>query len=186
MADTATKSKLGGRVAERIGEKTHGGLVVDGLCRYGTGALSFTAEPGTFTAITGRSGAGKSTIVGCIAGFDKPDEGRVLLDGVNVHEMSRARLERSVGWVGAVIPDPRRARRSIPRLVVGDDPEAPFVVEHEAAVNVLTFLRQTPLDERCAPLLAAIRILCDQRAVVVVATGHRTLLAASDRVVTLP
>ena len=42
--------------------------------------VSFTAEPGV-TALLGASGSGKSMTLRCIAGVEKPDEGRIVLDG---------------------------------------------------------------------------------------------------------
>ncbi|MFJ9694560.1 ABC transporter ATP-binding protein [Kitasatospora sp. NPDC101183] len=47
---------------------------------------------GSFTAIMGPSGSGKSTLLQCAAGLDRVDEGRVLLDGVPVHELSERAL----------------------------------------------------------------------------------------------
>ncbi|MFI6155320.1 ABC transporter ATP-binding protein [Kitasatospora sp. NPDC051170] len=49
-------------------------------------------EAGTFTAIMGPSGSGKSTLLQCAAGLDRVDEGRVLLDGAPVHELSERAL----------------------------------------------------------------------------------------------
>ncbi|MGJ3231107.1 MAG: heme ABC transporter ATP-binding protein [Oceanicaulis sp.] len=43
-------------------------------------AVSFTAEPGAFTAICGPNGAGKSTALNLISGAMKPDSGAVLID----------------------------------------------------------------------------------------------------------
>jgi ABC transporter len=174
-------------VRDTPGKASPSGLVVDSVSRWGVGPVSFTAAPGTFVAITGRHGAGKSSIIGVVAGFDKPDGGRVLLDGDNVHTMPRERLESRVGWLGGVIPKPGRARRTIPALVVGDDPEAPIVIEQE----FITFAAYGPtaeerrLNERLVPLLATIRFLCDQGAIVVVGTRHRVLVRAADRVVRL-
>ncbi|MGV0624784.1 ABC transporter ATP-binding protein [Mycolicibacter minnesotensis] len=45
--------------------------------------LSFTLTPGSTTAIVGPSGSGKSTILALIAGLAQPDQGRVLIDGVD-------------------------------------------------------------------------------------------------------
>jgi len=43
--------------------------------------ISFTAKPDTVTALVGPSGAGKSTIIGLIAAFYTPTQGRVIVDG---------------------------------------------------------------------------------------------------------
>lgn len=44
-------------------------------------ACSFTAEPNRFTVMIGPSGAGKTTLVQLIAGFEKPDRGDILVGG---------------------------------------------------------------------------------------------------------
>jgi ABC-type multidrug transport system fused ATPase/permease subunit len=46
--------------------------------------VSFTSDPGTVTALVGPSGAGKSTIIGLIAAFYVPLNGRVLVDGIDL------------------------------------------------------------------------------------------------------
>ena len=48
--------------------------------------ISFTAENGKKTAIIGRSGSGKSTVLNLIERFYRPDEGRILLDGTDIGE----------------------------------------------------------------------------------------------------
>lgn len=161
-------------------------LAVDAVCRRGVGPVSFRAARGTSVAITGPGLSGKSTVVGVLAGFDRPDSGRVVLHDEDVAAMPRDQLERRVGWLGAVIPRPGRRKRPLPALIVGDDPEAPFVVERESAANVFAALaEQQRLDRRLVSLLTAIRIMRDAGSIVVVATTHRTLLAAADQVVRL-
>jgi ABC-type multidrug transport system fused ATPase/permease subunit len=49
--------------------------------------LSFRMEPGRLTALTGCSGAGKSTAVRLVARLVDPDEGRVLLDGIDLRDL---------------------------------------------------------------------------------------------------
>ena len=66
---------------------------------YRTGAESVDAlksvdlhvASGEFVAVMGASGSGKTTMLNCLSGLDDIDEGAVLIDGENIHEMSDAR-----------------------------------------------------------------------------------------------
>ncbi|MEV4440246.1 ABC transporter ATP-binding protein [Streptomyces sp. NPDC049577] len=49
-------------------------------------------ERTTFTAIMGPSGSGKSTLLQCAAGLDRPDAGRVVVDGVELGPLSEKQL----------------------------------------------------------------------------------------------
>ena len=44
-------------------------------------------ERGKFTAIVGRSGSGKSTLLHLIGGIDRPDSGRVIIDGEDIYAL---------------------------------------------------------------------------------------------------
>ncbi|GLY15130.1 ATP-binding cassette domain-containing protein [Kineosporia rhizophila] len=44
--------------------------------------VDLKAEPGTLVALTGHSGSGKSTLCHLVAGFERPEQGTVTLDGV--------------------------------------------------------------------------------------------------------
>jgi ATP-binding cassette subfamily B protein len=61
--------------------------------------VSFTAPPGSVTAIVGRTGAGKTTIVNMLARFYEVSTGSVLVDGVDVRSYRRASLRRAFGVV---------------------------------------------------------------------------------------
>ena len=61
--------------------------------------ISFSASPGEVTAIIGGTGAGKSTLVSLIPRFYDIDSGSVLVDGVDVREMSQEHLRAKIGFV---------------------------------------------------------------------------------------
>jgi subfamily B ATP-binding cassette protein MsbA len=64
--------------------------------------VSFRSSPGTVTALVGPSGSGKSTIIGLVAAFHVPSEGRVLVDGV---DLATVRLESYRTQLGVVLQD---------------------------------------------------------------------------------
>jgi subfamily B ATP-binding cassette protein MsbA len=61
--------------------------------------FSFTAEPGSVTALVGSSGSGKSTTIGLIAAFAKPQSGRVLVDGVDLATVTLSSYRAQLGVV---------------------------------------------------------------------------------------
>ncbi|MEE6139816.1 ATP-binding cassette domain-containing protein [Mycobacterium sp. 050128] len=60
--------------------------------------ISFTARPGTLTAVIGPSGAGKSTLARVITGAARPSNGTVSLDGRDLHAAS-ASVRHRIGLV---------------------------------------------------------------------------------------
>ena len=61
--------------------------------------ISFEAEPGTVIALVGSSGSGKTTLAGLAATFLEPDQGRVLVDGVDLREVVLASYREQLGLV---------------------------------------------------------------------------------------
>src|SRR5690625_313180 len=61
--------------------------------------LSFTAEPGQTVAIVGPTGAGKTTLVNLIMRFYELDGGQILIDGVDITQLSREELRSRIGMV---------------------------------------------------------------------------------------
>ena len=65
--------------------------------------LDFTLAAGECAAVTGESGSGKSTLLNMLAGLERPDSGRIVLDGVDLSgldddALTRLRRER-IGFV---------------------------------------------------------------------------------------
>jgi len=61
--------------------------------------ISFIAKPGTVTAIVGRSGGGKSTLLKLIPRFYEPESGQILLDGKPLQDWKLADLRRQIALV---------------------------------------------------------------------------------------
>lgn len=87
-------------------------LVVEDLVKYyGTGEnlvravdhTSLEIERGKFTAIVGRSGSGKSTLLHLIGGLDRPDGGKVWIEGKDIFALKDDRLaqfrRKKIGFV---------------------------------------------------------------------------------------
>jgi ATP-binding cassette subfamily B protein len=61
--------------------------------------LNFALAPGERIALVGENGAGKTTLVKLLARLYDPDEGRILLDGVDLREYDVDSLRRNVGVI---------------------------------------------------------------------------------------
>ena len=71
--------------------------------------IDLEIEKGKFTAIIGASGSGKTTLLNMIGGMDIPDEGEVIVDGVNLRGLKEKELavfrRSKVGLVYLIPPE---------------------------------------------------------------------------------
>jgi len=70
-----------------------------GAGRPAVADLTFTVGPGQLAALVGPTGAGKTTITGLVARFHDPQHGRILIDGTDLRQVTRASLARQLGVV---------------------------------------------------------------------------------------
>jgi len=65
--------------------------------------VNLTIEPGEFMAVMGPSGSGKSTLLNMIGALDKPTEGKVFLNGVDLSKLNDNKLadlrNREIGFI---------------------------------------------------------------------------------------
>ncbi len=124
-------------------------LVVEGLVkRFGArtvlAELGLSVASGEYVAVVGESGSGKSTLLNLIAGLDRPDAGRVVVDGADLAAMNdeqRTLMRRiKLGFVF-------QSFHILPHLTIGQNVELPLVLLGTAGAA---------RAERTAEMLAAV------------------------------
>jgi PrtD family type I secretion system ABC transporter len=98
--------------------------------------VNITMKPGSMLGLAGRNGSGKSTLVKLLMGLYKPDTGRVMLDGADVSQFSRADL---ADWIGYVPQDPMlftgTIRDNLLRAAPDIDDEALILASNRAGLH---------------------------------------------------
>lgn len=72
-------------------------------CTKALDNVSFSVEKGEFVSIVGPSGSGKSTLLHIIGGVDKPTDGKVYIEGTDIHALGEDKLaifrRRQIGLI---------------------------------------------------------------------------------------
>ena len=87
--------------------------------------VSLDIEAGTFVSLMGASGTGKSTLLNIIASIDRPDQGSVKVDGVEITSISRTSLAK---WRAANIGYIFQTHNLIPVLTAYENVEMPLLL----------------------------------------------------------
>lgn len=137
--------------------------------------LSLVIKPGERVAFVGGSGAGKSTILKMLFRLYYPDQGKVLIDGVDVRELGSKQLRHLL----AVVPqDPVLFHGTIAENIRFGDPEASDAQVKEAA-------RIAQLEELLGRLPDGLETLVGERGVKL-SGGERQRVAIARAVVREP
>jgi len=121
-----------------------GKIAVPALC-----GVSFEVEEGEFLTIFGPSGSGKSTLLHLMGGLDRPDEGQILIDGVNILKLSDAKLaEMRLNKIGFVF----QFFNLLPRLTALRNVELPLTIggvsDEETTERAQQMLKLVGLEAR--------------------------------------
>ncbi|MFL6385860.1 MAG: nickel ABC transporter ATP-binding protein NikE [Terriglobales bacterium] len=115
--------------------------------------IDLTLSSGSTVAVLGRSGSGKSTLARCLAGFERPDAGEILLDGSRA-EKNKAGARPPVQMIfqdAATSLNPRFAARQI----VAEPLEiAQWKSEAERTARAMQLMEEVGLDSGWASRLA--------------------------------
>ncbi len=154
--------------------KSYGG---EPVCRE----VSLALAPGEFVALLGESGVGKSTLLNCIAGLDRPDSGRVWVaaqDVTSLDDDGCARLRRH--RLGLVL----QAFHVLTCLSVADNVALPLsllgVAERQLRARVGEMLELVGLGNRAASLPRELSGGELQRVAIARALVHRPKLLLAD------
>jgi putative ABC transport system ATP-binding protein len=143
--------------------------------------LNLELRPGEYLAIMGESGVGKSTLLNLLAGLDKPDSGRVLIEDTDLSTLGDDAItllrRRSVGFVF-------QAFHVLPYLTVAQNVALPLellrVAEPERTLRTTEMLAAVgiaPLARRYARELSGGEV---QRIAIARALVHRPRLVLAD------
>ncbi|WP_078120114.1 ABC transporter ATP-binding protein [Thiosocius teredinicola] len=143
--------------------------------------LSLQVPRATIAALIGASGSGKTTLLNLLSGIDRPDEGRVLIDEVDVHALREPELtlfrRRHIGFVFQFF-------NLIPTLTVGENIALPMELigkpADQIAERVDDLLGQVGLNgmaERYPETLSGGE---QQRTAIARALAHRPKLLLAD------
>ena len=92
--------------------------------------MSLDIRPGEVIGIVGRSGSGKSTLTKLVQRLYSPEQGRVLVDGIDISLIDAAQLRRQIG---VVLQENWLFNRSVRENIAIADPAAPIEAVMQAA-----------------------------------------------------
>jgi subfamily B ATP-binding cassette protein MsbA len=106
--------------------------------------VSLHCKPGTVTALVGRSGSGKSSLVSLLPRFYVPSAGRIVLDDLDYGTYTLASLRRQIAWVGqSVVLFDDTVANNIAYGELAGASEAEITAAAEAA-NAMEFIARMP------------------------------------------
>ena len=154
---------------------------------YGTGDakveelknVSFTLQKGEFAAVVGRSGSGKSTLLHMLGGLDRPDSGKVLVEGRDIFRLKDDRLavfrRRKIGFIF-------QSYNLVPSLNVGENIVLPIGLDGRKVDReyVMEIVRKIGMSDRLHALPGTLSGGQQQRVAIARALASRPAIILAD------
>jgi len=136
-------------------------------------------EPGEFVAVVGRSGSGKSTLLHMLGGLDRPDSGKVLIEGRDIFRLKEEKLavfrRRKIGFIF-------QSYNLVPSLNVWENIVLPIGLDGRKADReyVMDIVRKIGMEDRLHALPGTLSGGQQQRAAIARALAARPAIILAD------
>lgn len=135
--------------------------------------------PGEFTAIVGKSGSGKSTLLHMLGGLDRPDSGKVLVEGQDIFQWKEDKLavfrRKKIGFIF-------QSYNLIPSLNVWENVVFPIGLDGKKVETkfVMGILKKIGIEDKLHSLPSALSGGQQQRTAIARALAARPALILAD------
>jgi putative ABC transport system ATP-binding protein len=144
--------------------------------------IDLQVNTGEFAVITGKSGAGKTTLVNMITGLDKSTSGEIWVDGTPVHKLG---TERAARWRGQTVGVVFQSFELLPTLTVLQNVMLPMDFAHKGSIRqqrkrAMHLLEQVGIAEHAHKLPSAVSGGQQQRVAIARAMANDPPILVAD------
>jgi putative ABC transport system ATP-binding protein len=159
--------------------KEYGSLAGDVVALKG---IDLQVNTGEFAVITGKSGAGKTTLVNMITGLDKSTSGEIWVDGTPVHKLG---AEKAARWRGQNVGVVFQSFELLPTLTVLQNVMLPMDFAHKGSIRqqrerAMHLLEQVEIAEHAHKLPSAVSGGQQQRVAIARAMANDPPILVAD------
>ena len=145
-------------------------------------SVELQVQQGEFLVVTGKSGAGKTTLINMITGLDRSTSGEIWVAGAALHKM---RTERTAGWRGRHVGVVFQSFELLPTLSVLQNVTLPMdfagrFTERERRARAMRLLEQVGIAEHAHKPPTAISGGQQQRVAIARALANDPPILAAD------
>jgi putative ABC transport system ATP-binding protein len=144
--------------------------------------IDLCADAGEFLVVTGKSGAGKTTLVNLLTGLDRATSGEIWVDGTPVHKLG---MERAARWRGQTVGIVFQLFELLPTLTVLQNVTLPMDLAKRYSIRerrerALRLLEQVEIAEHAHKLPSAVSGGQQQRVAIARALANDPAIVVAD------